>query len=247
MLLQIFLASDQDTVSPELLQHESNDFNIPTPPVIDNIDYVDMKPSHLEWSDIDNEPVDVLLLTSGDVEFRSAYKILSKPRMADEGNRLGPVCFGEIGRNKVVLLKSSKGAIGVAGTQATCSDAIQKLNPKVVIGLGVCSGMKKENHDLGDVLVSSQVGFYGPCRINPDGSINALGPTVECNPRLRRLFDGGKYGWLGPVSEVLVPKVHLGQVISGPQDINNKRVEKELRNRYPEAFGREMDAEGMFE
>ena len=206
-----------------------------------------MKPSNVDWFDISHEPVDVLLLTTDDVEFRAAYKILRNPRAADEGTNLGPVYFGEIGRNKVVLLKSFEVALGVAGTQATCSDAIQKLKPKVIVGLGVCFGMKNEKHDLGDVLVSSQIGFYEPSHVNADGSINTLGPTIECNPRLSRLFDGGKVGWVGPAEKKLVPKVHVGQVLTGPQDISNKRSKEELRNRFPEAFGGEKDGEGKLQ
>ena len=214
------------------------------PPAARNINFKDIKPNKVDWSDIKDEPVDVLLLTAEDTDFSAAYAILNNPRVTDTGSHLGPVYFGEIGKNKTVLLKSFKGTIGVAGVQATCSEAVKKLNPKAIVGLGGCFGMMREKHDLGDVLVSSQVGLYGPSRVTPDGNINSLGPITECNSRLTRLFDGGKVGWIGP-SEVLVPKVHVGLVISGPQHVENEERVAELKKRYPEALGGEMEGEGM--
>ena len=99
-------------------------------------------------------------MTSNDEEFTAASQILRCPKSEDTGQHQGQLCLGAIGRNKVALLKSSPAAIGVSGgIDALFAETIQKLQPKAIVGLGVCSGTKKEVQSKGDVLVSSQVNF----------------------------------------------------------------------------------------
>lgn len=216
----------------------------PDPPLINVPKYKDMNINRVQWPDVNQKQVDVVLLTLEDEEFRAAYDTLQNPGTADSGHSLGPVYFSKIGKNNVALLKSSLGAIGIAGVQATCLDAIHHLNPKAIICPGLCFGMNKGKHQLGDVLVSTQIAFYGPTRNNKDGSTNPLGPIVECNARLRKLFDGGKVGWNYHVSEKINPRIHCGQIISGPQIIECCDRKEELKKLYPEALGGEMQGEG---
>ena len=74
-----------------------------------------------------NEPIDVLLLTTDDVEFSAAYKILCNSKFQYSGEQQGQLCFGEIGRNKFALLKSSETTTGAGlRTHALCVETIQK-------------------------------------------------------------------------------------------------------------------------
>ena len=124
----------------------------------------------------------------------------------------------------------------------------RNLNPKLLLLLEcACSGMKEEVHHLGDVLVSSQVGFYEPS-VNSDGSTNSFGSTFDCNLELTQLFAYGNFGWCGPFQEVLVPEVRVGQVISSTeQAVNNTTYKDELKKLYSEAIGVEMQGEGMLQ
>ena len=196
-----------------------------------------------------NKPIDVLLLPTDDVEFGAAYKILCNPKIEDSGEHQGQLCFGEIGRNKVALLKSSETVIG--GSRAhepLCCETINKLKPKAIVALGVCSGTKEELHHLGDVLVSSQVDFHEHPSVNAEhGSTNSLGPTFDCNLGLAQSFAYGNYGWYGPFQEVLDPKIHIGQVIVGTQAVDNTTYKDELKQLYSEAIGVDMRGEGMLQ
>ena len=154
------------------------------------------------------------------------------------------LCFGEIGRNKVALLKWLETVTDGSQAHAPFAETINKLKPKAIVAVGVCSGMKEELHHLGDVLVSSQVGFYEPS-VNSDGSTNSFGSTFDCNLELTQLFAHGNFGWCGPFQEVLVPKVHVGQVISGTQAVNNTTYKDELRKLDSEAIGVDMQCGGM--
>ena len=204
----------------------------------------DITPENVDWSNVQHKPVDVLLLTSDDATFCAAVKTLSQPVRADSGTSLGPVYFGEIGKNRVALLKSLKGAIGVAGTEATCSEAIDILKPKTILSFGLCYGMNRDKVKIGDVLVSSKVAFSGPSRVNRDGSEYRRGPIVECDARLQRLFGDGKNDWSAAQNASVEPNVYVGELISGPQLIDNLQHKEKLRKCYPEALGGEMEGEG---
>ena len=212
------------------------------PPRVEVLEYKHLKPDHVDGAEINNHQIDVLLLTVTDTEFLAAYKILPSPKEVDAGE-LGPIYFGKIGLNDVALLKTSSEAVSATGPTATSLVAIERFNPRVILSIGVCFGMDRENLELGDVLVSAKMGLYGPAKINKNGQIYSRGPLFECNARLQRLFDFGKVGWKGP-TEGKTPNVHVGLVISGPQTIENYDRKEQLRNLYPEALGGEQVGEG---
>ena len=206
--------------------------------------YKDMEFKTVAWSDVSKQAIDVFLLTADDHSFRAAFQMLDEPKSADSGQSLGPVYFGDVGKNSVALCKSSMGAAGVTGAVATCSEVIKMLNPKAVVSLGICFGMERGKVKLGDVLVSSKVAFCGPVRVNPEGTKNRRGAISECDARLYRLFEDGKVGWKGLDNSTVEPAVHTGELLSGPELIDDKKRKEELRRSYPEALGGEMEGEG---
>ena len=194
-----------------------------------------------------NEPIDVLFLTTDDIEFDEACKILCNPKLEDSGKHMEQLCFGEIGRNKVALLKLLETVTGGSQAHALCAKIINKLKPKAIVAVGVCSGMKKELHHLGDVLVSSQVYFHEPFSVNTDGSTNSFCPSFDCNLGLTQLFSRGSFGWYCPLQEELVPEVHVGQVISSTAQAVNNTTYNELRKLYFEAIGVDMQCGSMLQ
>ena len=200
-------------------------------------------PSTIEWRNV-NQQFDVLLITVNDEEFKAATTILSSPQRTDTGKRLGPFYFGKIGKNIVALVRSAPGATGKAAVQATCQDAIEELSPKVIVLLGVCFGMSKDEQSLGDLLVATQTAFYSQGRINKDGSVFPRSSQPECEARLQRVFQYGKVTWTAPGDGKIKPKVHFGLVLSGPQLIDNEERKEEIRKAFPVAIGGEMEAEG---
>ena len=167
---------------------------------------------------------DVLLLTVDNTEFNEAQKILENvkiPSKKDESEKNR--CFGEIGGNKVTLLKVPyfDKTITSSGHDVLVYETIQELRPKAIVSLGVCAGVRKEAHFLGDVVVSSQV--YFPEQ-QDDGLPNFDRTMYSCNLGLVHLFDRGKFAWVGPCENVIVPKVHIGQFMTGLlQDGDDKK------------------------
>ena len=166
---------------------------------------------------------DVLLLTVDDTEFNEAQNILENVEMHSKKDKSDKNrCFGEIGNNKVTLLKVPNfGKTGASsGHDVLVYDTIQELKPKAIVSLGVCDGVRKEAHFLGDVVVSSQVYFLEQ---QDDGLPNFDRTTYSCNLGLVHLFDRGKFAWDGPCENVIVPKVHIGQFMTGLQDGDDKK------------------------
>jgi hypothetical protein len=166
---------------------------------------------------------DVLLLTVDDTEFNEAQKILKSVEIPSKKDENGKnCCFGEIGRNKVTLLKVPHfGKTSTSsGHDVLVYETIQELKPKAIVSLGVCAGVRKEEHFLGDVVVSSQVYFLEQ---QNDGLPNFDRTAYDCDLGLVRLFDRGKVAWDGLRENKVVPKVHVGQFTTGLQDGDDKR------------------------
>ncbi|CAB3990647.1 nucleotide-binding oligomerization domain-containing 2-like, partial [Paramuricea clavata] len=166
---------------------------------------------------------DVLLLTVDDTEFNEAQKILDNveiPSKKDESDKNR--CFGEIGSNKVTLLKVPHfgNTRTSSGHDVLVYETIQELKPKAIVTLGVCDGVRKEAHFLGDVVVSSQVHFLEQ---QDEDLSNFDRTTYDCNLGLVHLFGRGKFAWDGPCENVVVPKVHIGQFRTGLQDGDDKK------------------------
>ena len=191
---------------------------------------------------------DVLLLTVDDTEFNEAQKILKNveiPSKKDESDKNR--WFGEIGRNKVTLLKVPHfGKTNASSAHdVLVYDTIHELKPKAIVSLGVCDGVRKEAHFLGDVVVSSQVYFLEQ---QHDDLSNFDCTTYDCNLGLVRLFDRGKFAWVGPCENVVVPKVHVGPLTTGLQDGDDKKrdsqkagtigVDTGAKSRYTNASNR---------
>jgi hypothetical protein len=166
---------------------------------------------------------DVLLLTVDDTEFNETQNILNNVEIPSKKDESDKNCFfGEIGRNKVTLLKVpylSKTATS-SGHDVLVYETIQELKPKAIVSLGVCDGVRKEAHFLGDVVVSSQVYFLEQ---QDDGLSNFDRTPYDCNLGLVLLFDHGKFAWVGPCENVVVPKVHVGQFTTVLQDGDDKK------------------------
>ena len=166
---------------------------------------------------------DVILLTVDDTEFNEAQKIINNveiPSKKDESDKNR--CFGEIGRNKVTLLKVPHfGKTGTSsGHEVLVYETIQELKPKAIVSLGVCDGVRKEVHFRGDVVVSSLVYFLEQ---QEDDLSNFDRTAYEYHLGLVHLFDRGKFAWVGPCENVIVPKVHVGQFTTGLQDGDDKK------------------------
>ena len=189
-------------------------------------------------------PVDVLLLTVEDFEFLACYQQLKDPFRC-WFDALGDVYFENVRkvrgeRLRVALMK----CCSPGGSLITVKKAAKVLRPKAVISVGTCCGLNSKKTKLGDVVVSSKLRKCASKEVTEHQAQSSGNCHVS-----RRFYDVIKNfadGWKAPLknSEAQEVRVHLGELLSGPEVVGHELQCKELAELYPEAVAFEMEGEG---
>ena len=193
-------------------------------------------------------PVDILLLTVANSEFLACYQQLKDPFRC-WFDALGYVYFENIrkvqeDKLKIALVKCCSGAIGPGGSLITVRNAAKVLRPKAVISVGACCGLNSKKTKLGDVVVSSKLRTCASKEVIEHQAQSS--GNCYINRRFWDVIKNCADGWKAPLknSEAQEVKVHLGEVLSGPEDVRHELRRKELVELYPEAVAFEMEGEG---
>ena len=208
-------------------------------------------PAPKDWRpwDRDKLPVDILLLTVVDCEFLACAHYLKPEFYTSYHEKLGPVCFGEIGEKgqdslKIALYQSpDKGP-----TEATIvvKNTVEVLQPKAAIWVGFCGGLKEDKVKSGDVVISSKLRTYSAEKVTEERTVdrNIAAPSFKSLLNLLKFAD---YGWKPPLKnkeKLEVKVVKNGVLLSGPKVVDNKKLRAELTERFPDADAIEMEGEG---
>ena len=151
--------------------------------------------------------------------------------------------LGRIGVQKIVLLVCGMGAVGKNSVMNKVHEAINDLSPKVLIMVGIAFGLDKEKQKIGDVLISQKIIAYENQKITPKTAI----PRGEESQSGTILFDRLKNAedWEFKLPRNRLSKRHFGAILSGEKLFDNKPRIEELKKRYPEAIGGEMEGYGI--
>lgn len=196
-------------------------------------------------------PIDILLLTVKDIEFRSCYFNLGNVFQSYERG-LGHVYFGEMGevgdtKLKVALIKCSEGAANPGGALITVKNTVVKLRPKAVFCVGCCGALHRDKTKLGDVIVSAKLTTYAEKKVTNQG-VYPHGFSVPVSSDISGLINYAGHGWSAPLKnqeERRSVKVHSdGEFLSGPEEIDSEERRGELVKLYPNAIAVEMDGQG---
>ena len=193
-------------------------------------------------------PVDIVLLTVTNSEFLACYQQLKDPFRC-WFDALGHVYFENVRkvqgeRLKVALMKCCSAGSGPGGSLITVKNAAKVLRPKAVISVGTCCGLNSKKTKLGDVVVSSKLRKCASKEVTEHQAQSSGNCHVS-----RRFYDVIKNfadGWKAPLknSEAQEVRVHLGELLSGPEVVRHELQCKELAELYPEAVAFEMEGEG---
>lgn len=194
-----------------------------------------------------NMPTDrhirILLLTATDTEDDAIEKAILNAGF----QRDGPQVIGEgyaekysSGPTKEIFhARSSAGSIGSSGSELVSADAIKNILPDFVIAVGICFGLREDKSKTGDILISDAVVDYEIVRVG-ENEKRERGPRIPSSPRLlssarivRRSYEASK------------TNVLIGLLVSGLKLIDSEVARKELRERFPDALGGEMEASGV--
>ena len=208
----------------------------------------DVNPESKSWESAELL-TDVLLLIVTDEEFLSFYAFLHnvfKSRI----NELGRVYFGEIGdgpkKITIALLRSSRGSTQVRAAQNIVRTAVVALKPKAVFSVGCCAGFRREQAQLGDVVISGKLSTCGDKQIVND-KLQWDGRRLDVSAKIRHLIKSARDGWRPPLKdpEARDVKVHCNaEILSGAELVNSPKECKQLLCQFPEAIANEPEGQG---
>lgn len=206
----------------------------------------DLPASSRPWNQVEL-PVDVLLLTVEDCEFLACVSYLNKGFYKSHHIKPGIVYFGKIGKKgqdtlKIALMKSYMGPMNAL---TTVNNAVEVLSPKAVIWVGSCRGLDAKKVKLGDVVVSSKLITYANEKVTDKGNED-WNDAVPVTGHLSRLLLDAGLGWNPPLKNVAEPevKVQNGVILSGPKEVDSRKLHAELTGLFGEAIAIDMEGEG---
>lgn len=185
----------------------------------------------------------VLFLTSTDVEDDAIAESLISAGYHKEGVLLAGHNYAEKyicgAIREVVHVRSSAGSVGKSGSELVSSDAIKAVSPDFVVAVGICFGLQKEEHKIGDVLVSEEVLDYELVRQEENG-LRERGPRI---PAGSKLLSAARF--VRRHYSTSATRVRLGLLVSGLKLVDSKVEREKLKTRFPDALGGEMEASGI--
>lgn len=108
--------------------------------------------------------------------------------------------------------------------------------------VGIAFGLKPEEQQIGDILVSRQVVDYESQKIKSglqsETLIFSRGDRWTVPPRMIDRFSNAELNWQGPA-------VHFGPMLSGAKLVDHQGFRDQLAQREPEAIGGDMEAAGL--
>ncbi|MFA5897528.1 MAG: hypothetical protein WC829_00305 [Hyphomicrobium sp.] len=143
--------------------------------------------------------------------------------------------LGLYGGRDLYVVRCEMGLLSSGASILTADEVIRKFDPVFVLMPGIAFGIKPDDQKLGDVLVATALIDYETVKLSP-GTYHErgskLGPSVELLSRARVAGAGRS-------------DVHFGSVLSGCKLVNDKDFVDELKHRFPEALGGEMEGVGL--
>lgn len=190
---------------------------------------------------------DVLIVVATEVErdaiLRRAKELTGAEHVTMFGKRRTYFDVGNIGASRVLLVQTEMGSVAPGASLATVGDAIDDLEPRHILMVGIAFGVDPRKQKIGQILVSRQLQAYEIQRIGtkPVGvaSLTLRGDKVTASTRILGRLRAATANWMGY-------RVEFGLVISGEKLVDNLDFRNELTNLVPEAIGGEMEGAGLY-
>lgn len=135
------------------------------------------------------------------------------------------------------------GSTSSMGSIITVSNAINNLNPKCVIMVGIAFGTDKTKQSIGDVLISRTIIPYEIQRIGNQLEYRSAKP--EASNYLRDCFKNIR-DWEYSLPKEKKAKFEICDIFSGEKLIDNIDFRQNLQRDFPTAKGGEMEGSGVY-
>jgi len=116
-------------------------------------------------------------------------------------------------------------------------NAIDRLNPKYVISVGICFGLQETKQALGDVVISEMIHDYERQRVSKVRPEDR-GATRESGPQLLSRARANMVLWTKA-------PLHFGTIISGEKLVDDADFRNKLLQLQPTPIAGDMEAWGL--
>ena len=178
----------------------------------------------------------------------SAYTVLENDKRSDFRGDTNFYDIGTFGLYDIVHLDLiNQGSVKPDATITAVSYAIEVFHPDAVIIVGVAFGNGDGKNDkmvIGDVIISDSVIDYESGVIR-NGVIQSDNSSYSAGRQLVSVMKRFSSGWVHRLKNRNA-KVHFGAILSGDKFVDDKGYKNTLFERYPLAYGGEMEGRGAY-
>lgn len=190
----------------------------------------------------------ILIVTATDLETSHTHNKIKPLEGYDKTLKLfeGDLTyyFGKFGNYNIAHVQSSMGSLSRSSSIMTISTALNKLNAKIVVMVGIAFGVNEQKQKIGDVLISESIIPYNSKRVGRKETI-LRGIEEPASKILLNRFKNAKTTWEHITEEDYTVKLIPTRLLSGEELIDNIEHRKQLIKLYPESKGGEMEGVGL--
>jgi len=194
--------------------------------------------------------IDFGIITALDKELDAVKSILDRY----EQKKVGATTyyFGEINSGhrsfKVALAKTFK--MGNVYAALTTQELIYNFNPSYIAMIGIAGGFKRDNLELGDVVVADLVIDYEYSKILPGSSLES---RIDAHQTDYSIIESAQhFDWAGSIG-IPCPsgdpdkksKLFIGPIASGNKVVTDDKFIKDIKSHNSKTIAIEMESEGV--
>lgn len=176
--------------------------------------------------------------------------------------------LGKIENTRISLVQVEPGAVGPGGAAISAAALVSRLDLDFLILVGICYGLRPDEHDFGDVLVCNQLRAIDlrkvaePAGLPPqpksrtaaeaaDKIANTQPPSGDPDEIVRGDSVKPSTMLLGRLREAAhqlrgeIP-VHFGPMLTASTLVSSRAFRDKLRAAHPDALGGEMEGAGVY-
>ncbi|MDB5014312.1 MAG: Nucleoside phosphorylase-like protein [Daejeonella sp.] len=211
---------------------------------------VDCRYIEVDVSDIKHllNPTVIMLVTATDLETSITHQ---KIKPIDDYNAILQVFegnhtyyFGVLGNYLVAHVQCAMGSISRDSSIMTVSTALNFLNSKTVIMIGIAFGVDSVKQGIGDVLISESIIPYNIKRVGEEATIQRGLEAQASQIILNRLKNIRTWEHLLP--DNIIAKKIFTRLLSGEELIDNLERRTTLSEAFPDCKGGEMEGAGVY-
>jgi nucleoside phosphorylase/tetratricopeptide (TPR) repeat protein len=190
---------------------------------------------------------DILIVTVTPIECEAVKKVFSTENGRNYGEKsleeFVYYDFGDIGGARAWMVRiAGMGNEGTTGSTLSIQKAIKETSPQAIIMVGIAFGIKQNEHQIGDVLISRKIFDYESQKVVAKDIISR-GDRVTATARLIQKFESIAQDWSKTAHGV---PVYCGLILSGDKLVDDPGFRAQLIAKEPDAIGGEMEGVGLF-